>query len=269
MIERRKAHVGTWLLYLFLAVLLPPGLTGCADNNVSKDQAHTAVLAPATDQTAGPTTGTSSPEVTVATTTSGIASAGKGVPDYGIGPGDVLQIAVFNVPGLTTNVQVNVDGTILFPLIGPVKVAGLTTTKAAQEIATRLGQKYLQSPQVTVFVSHSAQRVSVNGAVERPGVITLEGTLTLSQAIAEAGGASDVANEKRVHIARLRPDQTVKDTTFDLAAIQGGQAQDPRLQSGDIVVVETSGSRQAYKTFLQLIPVIGTVATVGLMGAGL
>lgn len=196
-------------------------------------------------------------------------SAGVGDAEYGIGPGDVLEISVFDVADLKTRVQVNSDGTILFPLIGTVRVAGKSTSDAAEEIAKRLQAKYLQSAQVSVLVSHSAQRVSVNGSVQRPGVITLDGTLTLSQAVAEAGGASDVANENRVHIAHLRRDQTVQDTVYDLKDIQQGKAVDPKLRSGDIVVVEESGSRRAYKTVLEILPVIGSLATATLMGMGL
>jgi polysaccharide export outer membrane protein len=243
--------VGAFLLGAFT-------LAGCgAKSSDTAAQSSSQTIAPATA-----VGGTQNNE----TTTSAIASVERSAPDYGIGPGDVLQIAVFDVPNLSTSAQVGTDGAILFPLIGAVRVAGMTTSQAAHVLADKLGEKYLQSPQVSVLVARSAQRVSVNGAVEKPGVITLDGTLTLTQAVAEAGGTNNVADENRVHIARVRPDQTVKDSVFDLEAIKGGTARDPRLQSGDIVVVETSGTRQAFQTVLQIMPLIGTIGTLAVIG---
>lgn len=262
----RNANRGR-LARLILPLLIGGVLAACGQKPATTASSQSTTIAPLTAQNAP--SGTATPGGQFAeTTTSNIANAARTAPDYGIGPGDVLQVSVFNVPNLTSNVQVNVDGTILLPLIGPVKVAGMTTTQAAQEIAERLGKKYLRSPQVTVFVAHSSQRISVNGAVKSPGVITLDGTLTLSQAVAQAGGTSNVADENRVHIARLGPNQTVTDTVYDLEAINGGTTRDPRLESGDIIVVETSGVKTAYRTFLELVPALGTVATIGLIGGG-
>jgi polysaccharide biosynthesis/export protein len=251
------------------ALLIGIALAACTQNPPTNTSSQSTTIRPMTAQNAPSGTATAEGQVAVAaTTTSGITSAARTAPEYGIGPGDVLTITVFNVPNLTSNVQVNVDGTVLLPLIGPVKVAGLTTTEAAHQIADRLAEKYLRSPQVTVFVAHSSQRISVNGAVKTPGVITLDGSLTLSQAVAQAGGLTNVADENRVHIARLGPDQTVKDTVYDLEAISGGTTRDPRLESGDIIVVETSGMKTAYRTFLDLVPALGVVATIALLGGG-
>jgi polysaccharide biosynthesis/export protein len=256
---------------LLLAIVI--ALSGCGDTAGSNGAgagygpSGTQVLVPATANES--TIGMSTTNITPKVPGEPDAEMGGGDAEYGIGPGDVLEISVFDVADLKTKVQVNSDGTILFPLIGTIHVVGKSTTEAAGEIANRLQAKYLQSAQVSVLVSHSAQRVSVNGAVQRPGVITLDGTLTLSQAVAEAGGASDVADEKRVHIAHLQRDQTVKDMVYSLKDIQKGMALDPKLRSGDIVVVEESGMRRAYKTVLEILPVIGSIATATMMGAGL
>lgn len=254
-------------IYLVLPLMaMAMALAGCGGNSGTSTPYTTQTLAPVTAGTSAATQGTVGP---AETTTSAVAEAGQHAPEYGIGPGDVLQVSVFDVPSLTSSVQVSADGTILLPLIGVVKVAGESTSLASRQIADKLREKYLRAPQVSVFVSHSAQRVSVNGAVDHPGVITLDGTLTLTQAVAEAGGANDVADENRVHIARLMGNQKVNDTLFDLEAIKGGAAQDPILHSGDIVVVEESGKRMAFKTILQIIPAISAIGTIGLMGMGL
>ena len=173
--------------------------------------------------------------------------------DYQIGPNDILEVTVFQVADLSGVRQVDGAGYIAMPLIGQVRVAGKTPEQAGKEIAAKLGKSYLQSPQVTVLVTKSGQRVTVSGAVGKPIVLTVSGKLTLSQAVAEAGGLSEVANSDRVHVARVQG-QRVKDVVFDLDAIQAGQAPDPSLSGGDIVVVESSNAKVAFKTVKDILP---------------
>src|SRR6188474_1399304 len=101
--------------------------------------------------------------------------------DYLIGPRDVLQVTVFQVPDLTRTVQVSGTGFVNLPLIGNVQVGGKTIDQAQQEIAAKFGKTYLRSPQVTLALAKSGQRVTVNGAVRTPQVLTLDNRLTLSQ----------------------------------------------------------------------------------------
>jgi polysaccharide export outer membrane protein len=180
--------------------------------------------------------------------------------DYRIAPRDLLQVSVFQVPDLNRTVQVNGSGFVVLPLVGNVQVAGKTTDQAQQEIAAKLGKTYLRSPQVSVSIAKSGQRVTVNGAVKSPQVMTIESRLTLSQAVATAGGLSEVGNAQRVHVARA-VDQVVNDGVFDLEAIQAGKAADPSLVGGDIVVVEESGGKVAFKNVKDLLPfaVLGTL----------
>jgi polysaccharide biosynthesis/export protein len=182
--------------------------------------------------------------------------------DYRIGPRDMLQVNVFQVPDLSRTVQVTGNGFVNLPLIGNIQVGGKTTDEAQQEIAAKLEKKYIRSPQVSVSIAKSGQRVTVNGAVRTPQVMTIESRLTLSQAVAGAGGLSEVGNAQRVHVARA-VNQTVHDSVFDLEAIQAGKAADPSLVGGDIVVVEESGGKVALKTLKDLVPfaVLGTLAS--------
>jgi polysaccharide biosynthesis/export protein len=180
--------------------------------------------------------------------------------DYRIAPRDLLQVTVFQVPDLNRAVQVSSNGFVNLPLIGNVQVGGKTTDEAQQEIAAKLEKKYLRSPQVSISIAKSGQRVTVNGAVKSPQVMTIESRLTLSQAVATAGGLSEVANAQRVHVARS-VDQVVNDAVFDMDAIQSGKAADPSLVGGDIVVAEESGGKVAFKTVKDLLPfaVIGSL----------
>ena len=110
-------------------------------------------------------------------------------PNYILGPEDVINIEVFNVPELSKTVRVANDGMISLPLIGRVQAAGLTTEQLRKELADKWGENYLQDPQVTVFVNQfKAKPVSVIGAVEKPGLYPLTGRRTLIEMLSMAGG---------------------------------------------------------------------------------
>ena len=180
------------------------------------------------------------------------ASDNLGNPDYRIGPRDILQIAVFQIQDLNNVVQVSEDGTVTLPLVGKVPLSGRTTYEAEQTIASRL-RKYVQSPQVTVAVKQYGKRITISGEVKTPRVLADDGNITLSQAIADAGGVSDLANSSRVHLARSR-NQHVQDAVYNLDDIQAGKAKDPILGGGDIVVVESATHKVALKTVSNLLP---------------
>ena len=173
--------------------------------------------------------------------------------DYRISQQDILQISVFQVSDLNNAVQVNQDGSITLPLVGRVQVAGITTSEAEQVIAGKLRQKYLQSPQVSVSVKTYGKRITVSGAVGSPRVLVDDGNTTLSQAIANAGGVADIGNSDRVHVARSI-DQHVQDDLYNLDDVHAGKVTDPLLHGGDIVVVERSGYRVAFKEIGALMP---------------
>ena len=107
---------------------------------------------------------------------------------YRIGPFDVLDISVFQVPELTKSVQVADSGTINLPLVGEVHVAGRTPQQLEHDLTARLGAEYLQNPQVTVVVKeYNSQNVTISGAVKKPGVYPIRGRTTLLQMVALAG----------------------------------------------------------------------------------
>jgi polysaccharide export outer membrane protein len=184
----------------------------------------------------------------------GVVSASGSVEnaDYRIAPRDILQVAVFQIQDLNNTVQVNEDGTIALQLVGKILVGGLTTYEAEQTIASHL-RKYVQSPQVTVSVKQYGKRITISGEVRAPKVLADDGNITLSQAIADAGGLSDLASSSRVHVARSR-NQHVQDELYDLDNIQAGKVRDPLLRGGDIVVVESATHKVALKTVSSLLP---------------
>lgn len=129
------------------------------------------------------------------------------VRSYVIGPSDVLAIDVFNQPNLRGSFVVDADGTLTFPLLGRVKVGGLTLREAQETLRSGLSNGFLKNPQVSVAVEqYRSQRVFVMGEVRTPGPYTLTGDMTLIEALARAGSATPSAAGEALIV---RPRQTV------------------------------------------------------------
>jgi polysaccharide export outer membrane protein len=109
--------------------------------------------------------------------------------DYLIGPDDVLEIEVFQVPELKQQIRVENDGSIPVRLLGKVHAAGLTAAQLQKKLETEWGKRYLEDPHVTVFVKETkGQPVSVIGAVDKPGVLQITSQRSLIQILSTAGG---------------------------------------------------------------------------------
>jgi polysaccharide biosynthesis/export protein len=254
---------------LLVRVALFAGLIGCAPLPSSQNAPLPATASSSQDAPL-PATGPSFESQTVASAATGspmIESppttrfAASGVSagishdgaDYKISSLDILQVAVFQVPDLNRTVRVDEAGFVSLPLVGQVPVRGKTMLQAQEDITARYGKSYLQSPQVSLSLVKSSQRVTVSGAVRSPTVLNLDTPLTLSMAIAQSGGTNDIANSERIHIARITGEQ-VDDSVFDLKEIQAGKAPNPALRGGDIVVVEDSTARLVLKEVKDVLP---------------
>jgi polysaccharide biosynthesis/export protein len=182
--------------------------------------------------------------------------------EYRIGPQDLLEISVFQVPDLGKTVKVNARGEIAMPLIGTVQAGGKTVAELETEIAGKLNAKYLQSADVSVFVKEAnSQQVTVDGAVAQPGKVTLDGPTTLLQTIALSGGLAPNASPRGIVVFRT-VDQKKMAAKFDLTAIRAGKAQDPELYGGDIVVVDTSAFGTALAGIRNALPAFGLFSAV-------
>src|SRR5580700_174578 len=179
---------------------------------------------------------------------------------YKIGPADVLDISVFKVPDLAKTVQVADDGTINYPLIGEVPVAGKTAHDLERDLAQRLGVKYLRSPQVSVLVKvFNSQRVTVSGSVKTAGVYGIKGNTTLLQVLAMAGDVDNTVASGDVVVFRTTDGQHTA-ARFDVDALKAGKADDPQMQPGDVVVVDTSATKVALGNVLKMLPIATTAA---------
>jgi polysaccharide biosynthesis/export protein len=184
------------------------------------------------------------------------AAATPGNSEYKIGPLDVLDISVFKVPELSKNVRVAETGTVNLPLVGAIPVAGKTAQELERDLESKLGAKYLQSPQVTVYVKeHNSQRATVEGAVKRPGIYPIKGKTSLLQFIAMAEGLHESSDSTAVVFREVNGQRSAG--KFDIDAIRAGRANDPAIQQGDVIVVGTSAIRAAFQNILKILPAAG------------
>jgi polysaccharide export outer membrane protein len=177
--------------------------------------------------------------------------------EYRIGVGDKLSIRVFQVQDLSfDSLTVDTSGNIQLPLIGAVRASERTAGELSADIAQKLSAQYLRNPQVTVTVTEAAsQKITVDGAVTKPGVYEMRGSTSLLQAVAMAEGPSRVADLTKVAVFRtINGERSV--ALFDLQAIRQGRADDPMVLGDDIIVVDTSRLNSALREVVGALPAL-------------
>lgn len=162
---------------------------------------------------------------------------------YAIGPENVLIIDVYygRDKEMQRKARVSSQGYITFPLLGEVKVAGLTIAELEKELTRLLEKDYLVNPQVSVFIEEYST-VSILGQVKEPGSFEIKGKLTVIELISLAGGFTKIADRNNVRVMRTRPDGT-KDTIrvkADDVINRGREEDNLQLQPDDIVTVPES-----------------------------
>ena len=176
--------------------------------------------------------------------------------NYRIAPLDVLSVRVFKMTDLTGDYEVDLTGKISMPLVGEVPAIDLTTAELDQRLTAKLGEKYLENPDVSVGVKSSTRRsVTVDGSVGKSGTYGINGPTSLIQAIAAAGGTTENANPRRVAIFRQISGQR-QAAAFDLTSIRRGEAPDPPVYPGDIIVVDGSSTKETHRKLLNALPLL-------------
>jgi len=158
---------------------------------------------------------------------------------YRIGPGDLLELRVFEVKELDQTVRVSEDGSITLPLVGRVVVEGLTQEGVVQKLTGLLSAKYVKNPQVTIFIKeYKNQQVAVIGAVANAGSYELVGRKNLLHIISMAGGFSETAGND-VFILREGPDGQPRTIAIDLKdlLVNGNQALNMPIEPNDVINV--------------------------------
>lgn len=182
--------------------------------------------------------------------------AGGGVPaQYVLRTGDRINLSVFREKEFSAdNVLVDTSGNATFPLLGTVRVAGLTQDQLSQMVRQELGARYLRDPRVSVAVAVPAlTTISVEGQVEQPGVYEVMPGATLLTSMALARSTTDRARLDEVLVFRNIDGQRMG-ARFDLAAIRAGKAADPAILPGDVVVVGYSQLRGVFQDILKTAP---------------
>ena len=154
-----------------------------------------------------------------------------------IGARDRVAIQVYRESDLDTRAQLSDAGTVQMPLIGAVRIVGMTTDQAARLIEARLRDGYLVNPQVSVTIEERVRRsVTVLGHVREPGVfkLTADRGLTLVEALGMAGGMTRIANPKKVTLKRRGGGDP---QVINVRDITSGKAADVQLQDGDVIHV--------------------------------
>lgn len=175
---------------------------------------------------------------------------------YRIAPLDTVSVKVFRMPDLSGDYEVDLTGQISMPLIGNVSAVDATTAELDQRLTAKLSEKYLENPDVSVGVKSSTRRsVTVDGAVNKSGSFPIGGPMTLMQAVAAAGGTAPDANARRVAIFRQINGQR-QAAAFDLTSIRRGEAPDPPVYAGDIVIIDGSSVKAVQKQILNNLPIL-------------
>ena len=164
--------------------------------------------------------------------------------DYVVGDGDVLRITVYDQPELSTIARIDGAGMIIFPLIGQVKVAGLTVSQVSQKLAQLLSDGYLVSPQVTVFVEDfRSQKATIMGQVNRPGLYELKGYTTFLELLSKAGDLTKDAGDKAIVKRKDSSEKKEKIVVIDLKRLveRGETSLDVPILDGDSIYVMKAG----------------------------
>jgi polysaccharide export outer membrane protein len=176
--------------------------------------------------------------------------------DYKIGPDDLIEISVFEEEKLNKTVRVSSQGNISLPLLGILKVRDLTANELEKEIRDLLAEKYFQDPHVNVFIKeYRNQRISVIGAVEKPGIFDVSGQKTVLDLLAQAGGLKEDAgqllflirpvgsDEEAPKVRKDSDEETPRTYIIDLEEMltKGDLRLNLPLHHGDVINIPVSG----------------------------
>jgi polysaccharide export outer membrane protein len=161
-------------------------------------------------------------------------------PEYKIGAKDLLEITVLGVQEISKLVvRVSEEGRITLPLLGEVEVGNLTKFEVEKKLTRLAGEKIVLKPQVTVHIlEYMSRRVSVVGAVEKPGPFELLGRQTVLSVLSEAGGLTRDAGEEIIIIRQLPAgDSTAIRIPIDGLFVKGDPKLNVVLEPGDVINV--------------------------------
>lgn len=182
--------------------------------------------------------------------------APRGEISYTIGSQSELEIVVVGAESLSGTYLTDVDGKLMFPLIGTLDLEGRTPAEASQMIADRLRGTYVRDPQVRVIPEEfPVPSISVGGQVKKPGSYPAVGRQTLLKVVNYAEGLTEFAKDDDVLVLRTVGGQRYIGV-YNLAAIQRGNYPDPQVYPSDVVMVGDSPQKRRLDQILKVIPAV-------------
>ena len=177
---------------------------------------------------------------------------------YALGPFDKIAIEVGGMPDQSREAMIDGQGMVSHPLAGSVEAAGLTTTELARVMERQLRNAFVRNPTVSVnLVEQQSKVLTIDGQVKAPGVYPVMRDMTLSQAVATAGGENEFATISAVMVFRESAGQQYVGL-YDMSAIRLGNYGDPRVYPDDRIVVGTSQARRILDSFQGVTQLITT-----------
>ena len=170
------------------------------------------------------------------------APRAAGAKVYNIRATDKLRIMIFQEDDLSTVCRVDAKGTVNLPLVGEVRVRGMTLSEAERTIEKAYKDgRYLRKPEVTVAVDEYAPReVSIQGMVKNPGryPLPIEATMSVLDLVTKAGGFTDTAQGTAVRVTRILPDGTTKVITLDVESLIKGKNGNKPSNENNVLLLE-------------------------------
>jgi len=174
--------------------------------------------------------------------------------------GDRINMRVINEESLSGIYVVDRSGNIAFPFVGTMNVSGMNTQALREQLTEMFARDYLQDPTVVIDLeARTLGKVIVDGAVDRPGVFEISDIITLSEAIALSGGLGPDAKGDNVFIVR-NVNGTRMVQSVDIDQVRRAEVADPQLIPNDMVFVDESKGRAAFREFLRAVPLLNTAA---------
>lgn len=164
--------------------------------------------------------------------------------DYRIGPGDALNVFVFDHPELTVNVPVRPDGFVSTPLIEDIPAAGKTPSELARDMETVLA-KFVRSPKVNIivtnFVGTYADQIRVVGQAARPQALPFRANMTLLDVVIQVGGLAEFAAGNRAKVLR-RENGKMLEIRVRLKDLlnEGDMSANLPMRPGDVLMIPES-----------------------------
>jgi protein involved in polysaccharide export with SLBB domain len=157
-----------------------------------------------------------------------------------LGPGDLVEVRVFQEADLSGAYRLSPEGTVDYPLCGKVSLMGMTSSQAADVLTTCLANGYLRKPQVSVLIrEYNSKKVFVFGEVQKPGTFPYEENMSIVQAVTLAGGFTKIASKNNTQVTRT-VDGLEKKIRVPVEDIGNGRERNFSLKPGDIVFVPES-----------------------------